>query len=74
MLPLLFIVFANNKFSFSERIIKIYKILLIISIVYMLISSYFTLNVFYNVLGLDRNIMDDFLNNKVQLINKSDIN
>ncbi len=74
MLPLLFIVFANNKFTFSEKIIKTYKILLIISIVYMLISSYFTLNVFYNVLGLDRNIMDDFLNNKVQLINKSDIN
>lgn len=74
MLPLLFIVFANNKFTFSEKIIKTYKILLIISIVYMLISSCFTLNVFYNVLGLDRNIMDDFLNNKVQLINKSDIN
>ena len=74
MLPLLFIVFANSKFTFSEKIIKTYKILLIISIVYMLISSYFTLNVFYNVLGLDRNIMDDFLNNKVQLINKSDIN
>ena len=63
MLPLLFIVFANNRFSFGEKTIKIYKILLIISIIYILIGSCLSLNTFYNVLGIDRYLMDAYLKN-----------
>ena len=70
MLPLLFIVFANNKFNFSDKIIKIYKILLLISIIYILISSYLALNNFYNVLGLDRYLMDNYIKYGTFLINK----
>ena len=70
MLPLLFIVFANNKFNFSDKIIKIYKILLLISIIYMLITSCLALNNFYNVLGLDRYLMDNYIKYGTFLINK----
>ncbi len=70
MLPLLFILFANNRFSFGEKTIKIYKILLIISIIYILIGSCLSLNTFYNVLGFDRHLMDAYLKNEIFLINK----
>ncbi len=70
MLPLLFIAFANNKFNFSDKIIKIYKILLLISIVYILINSCLSLNNCYNELGLDRYLMDNYIKYGTFLINK----
>ena len=70
MLPLLFIVFANNKFNFSKKFINIYKFLLILSIIYILMSACLEMNTFYNVYHLDRYLMDNYIKYGTFLINK----
>ncbi len=61
LIPLIFVVFTNSKFNFNEKFIKIYKIFLILFIIYILICSYFALNEFYNILHIDRYMFNSYL-------------
>ena len=62
MFPLLFVAFANNKFKISDKYQYIYKIILIMFIVYLLIKSVMLLHTFYTVHHFDRFIMDSIIN------------